>query len=106
MQNDPDKVKLVLAKPSFAKAIPPSNYVMYKKSKDTVMMPVTSEPSTSKGKRKIEDVIDIKDSPKRQKVGKEVETDEPQYSPSQSPIHIGDEQAVAEQLLQLGSLGG
>lgn len=26
------------------------------------------------------------------------------YSLSQSPIHIGDEQAVAEQLLQLGSL--
>lgn len=38
-------------------------------------------------------------------MGKEIETDEPQYSPSQSPIHIGDEQAVAEQLLQLGSLG-
>lgn len=82
MQNDPDKVKLVLAKPGFAKAIPPSDYVMHRKSKYSVMMLVTGEPSTSRGKRAIEDVINIQDSPKRQRVGKEVETDEPQYSPS------------------------
>lgn len=104
MRNDPDRVRLVLAKPSFAKAIPLGDYVMHKKSKYSVMIPMTGEPSTSRGKREIEDVIDIQDSPKRQRVGKEVQTDEPLYSPSQSLIHIGDDQVVAKQLLQLGSI--
>lgn len=105
MQNEPDKAKMVLAKLAFVRDIPRGDYVMHKRSKYTMIMPVTCEPSTSKGKRKIEDVIDIQDSPKKQRVGKEIEPDEPQYSPSQFPIHIGDEQVVVEQLLQLGSLG-
>lgn len=34
-----------------------------------------------------------------------MQSNEPLYSPSQSPIHIANEQAIAEKLLQLGSLG-
>lgn len=99
IRDNPDKAKLVLAKPAFAKAIPSGNYVMHKKPKCSVLVPVTGQPSTSKGKREIEDVIDKQDYPKRQRVGKEVQTGEPVYSPSQSPINIGDEQVVAKKLL-------
>lgn len=102
---DPEKPKLVLAKPAYAKVVPSGEYVMYKRSRYNVVMPKRDEPSTLKGKRPIEDVIELQASPKRQRLGKEVQTNEPLYSPSQSPIHIGDEHAVAEQFLQLGSLG-
>lgn len=68
LKNDPEKAKLVLAKPAFAKAIPPSEYVMHKRPKYNVLMPLRGESSTSKGKRAIEDVVEIQDSPKRQRV--------------------------------------
>lgn len=105
IKNNLEKARLGLARSTSAKAIPLGDYVLHRKSKYSVLVPTTGEPSTSKGKRKIQDVIDIQEYPKKQRVGKEVQTNEPMYSPCQFPIHIGDEQVAAEQLLQLGSLG-
>lgn len=68
-------------------------------------MPTRDEPSSSKGKGPLVDVLEIQYLPKGQRVGKEVQASKPLYSPSQSPIHVGDEHAMGEQLLQLGSLG-
>lgn len=82
VRNDPEKANLVLAKPSFAKAIPPGEYVMHKRPKYSVLVPVRGVSSTSKGKRPIEDVVEIQDSPKRKRVGKWIQTSEPLCFPS------------------------
>lgn len=67
---DPEKAKLVLDKPVFAKVVPLSEYVMYKRSRYNVVMPRKEEPSTSKGKRTIEDVTESQASSKWQRLGK------------------------------------
>lgn len=82
MKANPEKTKLVLAKLAYAKVIPPGEYVMHKRSKYSVLMSIRDDPSTSKGKRAIEDVVEVQESPKRQRVGKEVQTSELLYSPS------------------------
>lgn len=41
-----DKARLVLVKPIFVKPIPSGNYVMHKKAKYNVLMPIIGEPST------------------------------------------------------------
>lgn len=105
IKNNPEKETLILNRFASARPIPPGNYMLHKKSNYSVLMSALGEPYASKGKRKIHDVIDIPSSPKKQRVGKEIQLEEPVYSPSQSPIHIGDEQAAAEKLLQLGNLG-
>lgn len=91
VKNKPEKARMVLSRSASTRAIPPNDYTLHKKSNYSVLMPTTREASASKGKRKIQDVIDIQESPKKQRVEKEVQSDTPLYSPSQSPIHIGDE---------------
>lgn len=83
LKNDLEKVKLILAKPAFAKAVPLGEYAIHKRSTYNVLMPTRDEPSSSKGKRPVIDVVEIQDSPKRQRVGKEIQIGEALYSPSQ-----------------------
>lgn len=80
--NDPEKAQVVLAKLAFAKALPPGDYVMHKRLTYNVLMPTKGESSSSKGKKPLVDVVEIQDSPKRQRAGKEVQTTELLYSPS------------------------
>lgn len=65
MKSNPEKDKLVLSKPACAKVIPSSEYIMHKRLKYSVLMSIRDEPSTSKGKRAIENVLEVQDSPQR-----------------------------------------
>lgn len=64
IKRNPEKARMVLSRSSYTRAIPPGDYTLHKKSNYSVLMPTIGGPSTSKGKRKIQDVIDIQESPK------------------------------------------
>lgn len=59
IKSNPEKARMILSKSASTKAIPPGDYTLHKKSGYSMLVPTTGEPSTSKGKRKVQDVIHI-----------------------------------------------
>ena len=105
-----DKARKVMRRLAFTPNVGARNFIVQKRPGYTIIQ--NKKATVDKGKQIMGSTTDVLEerpdepSPKRQRIMKEHDPHFEEYSPTQSPVQIGEDQLTGEQIEKIGSQGG